>query len=93
MSRVALDKSLVKPVEAKIELPEGASLVSGKAKVELGHLTGRSALWDNRWKDPTFFDGLPSEYARRVVWVVRGEGSLEVEVSSERAGTVRLEVG
>jgi murein tripeptide amidase MpaA len=90
---VALDKKLVKPVEAKIELPGGASLVSGKAEVELGHLSGRSALWGNRWKDPTFFDGLPSDYARRVVWVVRGEGLLQVEVSSERAGTVRLKTG
>jgi murein tripeptide amidase MpaA len=91
VTRVALDKKLVKPVEAEIKMPEGASLVSGKAEVELGHLTGRSALWGNRWKNPAFFNGLPSEYARRVVWIVRGEGPLKVEVSSERAGTVRLE--
>ena len=77
----------------EINLPEGTSLVSGKAEVELDHLTGRSALSGDRWKDPAFFDGLPSDYARRVAWVVRGEGPLQVEVSSERAGTVRVESG
>jgi murein tripeptide amidase MpaA len=91
VTKVALDKDLIKPVEAEIKMPEGANLVSGKAEVELGHLTGRSALWGNRWKGPAFFNGLPSDYARRVVWVVRGEGPLQVEVTSERAGTVRLE--
>jgi hypothetical protein len=93
VTKVGVDKKLVKPVEAEIKMPEGASLLSGKAEVELGHLTGRSALWENRWKDPAFFDGLPSDCARRVVWIVRGEGLLQVEVSSERAGTVRLETG
>jgi murein tripeptide amidase MpaA len=93
VTRAAVDKKLVKPVQAEIKTPEGASLISGKAEVELGHLTGRSALWGNQWKDPAFFDGLPSDYARRVVWVVRGEGPIEVEVSSERAGTVRLHRG
>ena len=91
VTKVAVDKDLIKPVKAEIKMPEGTSLVSGKAEVELGHLAGRSALWENRWKDPAFFAGLPSDYARRVVWVVQGEGPLQVEVSSERAGTVRLE--
>jgi hypothetical protein len=93
VTRVAVDKQLIKPAEAEIKMPEGVSLISGKAEVELDHLTGRSALWENRGKDPVFFSGLPSDYARRVVWVVRGEGPLQVEVSSERAGTVRLETG
>lgn len=93
VTRVALDRKLVKPVRAEIKMPEGTSLVSGKAEVELGHLAGRSALWGNRWKSAAFFDGLPSDYARRVVWVVRGTDPLQVEVSSERAGTVQLESG
>jgi hypothetical protein len=93
VTKVAADKKLAKPVEAEIKIPEGATLVSGKAEVELGHLTGRSAFGGNRWKDPAFFRGLPSDYARRVVWIVRGGGPLEVEVRSERAGTVRLGTG
>ena len=93
VTRAATDTKLVKPVRAEIKMPEGTSLVSGKAEVELGHLAGRSALWGNRWKGAAFFDGLPSDYARRVVWVVRGIDPLQVEVSSERAGTVRLRSG
>ena len=90
VSKVATDKKLAKPVEVTIGLPEGASLVSGEPEVELGHLAGRSALTGNRWKSPAFFEGLPSDYARRTVWVVRGEGPVEVEVRGGRAGTARL---
>ncbi|MGB3635838.1 MAG: hypothetical protein WA982_17510, partial [Rubrobacteraceae bacterium] len=88
---VAADKKLVKPVMVELDIPEGVELVSGKRETELGHLAGRSALLGNRWKDPTFFNGLPSDYARRVEWVVGGEGSVGVEVRSEKAGIVRLE--
>jgi murein tripeptide amidase MpaA len=91
VTKVATDKELARPVEARIELPQGASLVSGEQEVELGHLAGRSALAGNRWKSPAFFEGLPSDYASRTVWVVRGEGSIEIEVRGGRAGTLRLE--
>jgi murein tripeptide amidase MpaA len=91
VTSVAVAKKLAKPVEVRIVLPDGASLVSGKQEVELGHLAGRSALAGNRWKSPAFFEGLPSDYAGRTIWVVRGEGPLEVEVRGGRAGTVRLE--
>ena len=68
-------------------MPTDASLVSGEREVELGHLAGRSALAGNRWKSPAFFEGLPSDYAGRTVWVVRGEGPVRVEVRGGRAGT------
>ncbi|MBA2441421.1 MAG: carboxypeptidase [Rubrobacter sp.] len=92
VSRVAADKELVKPVAAEIRLPEGAELVSGEREVELGHLAGRSAL-SGTWKNPASFGGLPSDHAARAVWVVRGEGVVEVEVRSEKAGTIRLKTG
>jgi murein tripeptide amidase MpaA len=91
VTRVAADKKLARPVEVRIELPQGARLVSGEREVELGHLAGRSALAGNKWKSPAFFEGLPSDYARRTVWVVRGEGTVEVEVRGGRAGSARLE--
>ena len=91
VTKVAADKKLVKPVTVKLDLPEGVELVSGKHETELGHLAGRSALLGNRWKDPTFFNGLPSDYAVRPEWVIRGEGPIGVEVMSEKAGTLRLE--
>ncbi|CAN5569756.1 M14 family metallopeptidase [soil metagenome] len=90
VTQVAADKKLVRPVAVELTLPEGTDLVSGKRETELGHLAGRSALLGNRWKDPTFFNGIPSDYAHRAEWVVRGEGLVEVEVRSEKAGTLRL---
>jgi murein tripeptide amidase MpaA len=93
VTRLAVDKSLARPVEVSMKLPEGAQLVAGEAEVELGHLAGRSALAGNAWKSPPFFVGLPSEYARRIEWVMRGTGPVEVEVRSEKAGTLRLRSG
>ncbi len=91
VTRVAADKKLVKPVKATLALPEGAELVSGERETDLGHLAGRSALEGGGWKGPAFFQGLPSDNARRCAWVVRGDGPVGVEVWSEKAGTVRLE--
>jgi murein tripeptide amidase MpaA len=90
VSSVAADKKLTRPVEVRMELPQGASLVSGEQEVDLGHLAGRSALAGTRWKSQAFFEGLPSDYAGRTVWVVRGEGPVEVEVRGGRAGTAQL---
>jgi len=90
VTRVAADKKLAKPVEATLGLPPTASLVSGEREVELGHLAGRSALTANRWKNPSFFQGLPSDYASQTIWIVRGEGPVEIEVRGGRAGTIRL---
>jgi murein tripeptide amidase MpaA len=93
VSKLAADRKLVKEVRAVLRLPQGAELVSGEEETDLGHLAGRSALLGNSWKDPAFFSGLPSDYARRLVWVVRGAGQVGVEVESEKAGTVRLASG
>lgn len=93
VTRVAADKKLAKPVEVELGLPRGATLVSGEERQELGHLSGRSALASGPWKNPVSWDGLPSDYARRVVWVVRGEGPVKIQVKSEKAGIVRLNTG
>lgn len=94
VTKVAEEKKLTKPVEVEMRLPDSsASLVSGERETDIGHLAGRSALEGNAWKDSAFFTGLPSDYARRVIWVVRGEGSIEVEVRSEKGGVVRLSAG
>lgn len=48
ITEIALRQKLAKPVEAKLELGEGLSLVSGKGKLELGHIPGfakRKAEW------------------------------------------------
>ena len=87
ITSVAVDKKLARPVEVEIELPPDASLVSGEWEVDLGHLAGRSALTANRWKNPPFFQGLPSDYARRTVWIVPAAKAPRNEVRGGRAGT------
>ena len=90
VTRIAADKKLIKPVKATLKMPEGTSLVSGELETDLGHLAGRSALVGGGWKGPAFFQGLPSGNAGRYAWVVRGDGPVEIEVWSEKAGMVRL---
>lgn len=93
VSRVAVEKDLVKPVEVELTLPLGLGLVSGERLTKIGHLAGRSALSGGRWKSPVFFQGLPSDYAQRLRWVLRGEGPIQFEIRGGKAGTVRLETG
>jgi murein tripeptide amidase MpaA len=80
VTRIAADKKLVKPVEVEMTLPEGMSLVSGETEVDPGHLSGRSALLDNRWKNAGWYGSC-------------GAGVGGIEVRAEKAGTVRLESG
>jgi murein tripeptide amidase MpaA len=91
VTQLALERNLVRELEAEITLPAGAGLESGEPVTKLGHLAGRSALDGGAWRSPGFFAGRPSDYRRRAVWVVRGPGKIGAEVRSERAGTLRLE--
>ncbi|MGH2685355.1 MAG: M14 family metallopeptidase [Actinomycetota bacterium] len=91
VSQRALDRKVVRPLEAEISLPAGAELATGKATLELGQLTGR-ALKQNTTEivgagDPTTDRALAE-------WVVRApQGStVHVEARHQRAGVVRCEV-
>jgi hypothetical protein len=86
----AIERNATFPVEATIALPEGADLVSGEKKVELGQLTGRALKRSMLWwgsEDST------TERAK-VEWVVRapGGGSVEITARHQRAGVVRRKI-
>ena len=77
-----------KPVTARIGLPEGAELVTGHERVDLGHLDGRSA----KLLKPRVVGGEVIDRSKRnVEWVVKtetaGPAEVEVEVRCPRAGT------
>lgn len=81
----AVEKKLVRPLEVELTLPEGAGLVSGELKLELGQLAGRAlkltpAVWTT---DPTT-DRAKAE------WVVRAPAGavLTVVARHPRAGKV-----
>jgi murein tripeptide amidase MpaA len=92
-SEQAKKRKAARPIRIELDLPEGATLLTGKNRVELSHLEGRSnkldifALWgiagtDNR---------------ARSEWVIKAPhgSTIELQVRSERAGSlirqVRLE--
>lgn len=91
VTKKALEKKLVRGVIGEIDLPEGATLETGKPREELGQLEGRAykpsalASWDS-------FD--PTEDRAKVEWVVRAPagGTVRITARHERAGVVRAEV-
>jgi hypothetical protein len=88
VSDKALERKASRPVEALIDLPEGARLASGTARVELGQLTGRP-------RSPStlgwYAGGEPSSERARCEWVVEGApgATLRVTARHPRAGTCR----
>ena len=86
-SKRAQDRKIVRPIEVRLDLPEGASIVSGEAEQEIGQLEGRSNKIYSGW----FSSNNLTDNQKRLEWVVRApEGSsAKVEVRSERAGIVR----
>jgi len=91
VSKRALARKVVRDVIAEIELPAGASLVSGRMREELGQLEGRAYKHTgvSFWPDYRVTD----DRAKRE-WVVRGRAGDTVAIMArhERAGTVRASV-
>ncbi|MFK8025529.1 MAG: M14 family metallopeptidase [Ilumatobacter sp.] len=87
-----IDSGYVQPLVAKISVPEGASLVTGTDRLDLGQLAGR-ALRQNAVR--SFAQGSDGTDDRTVAeWIVRAPSGTEcpVEVSHDRAGVVRTTV-
>lgn len=90
ITKKAVEKKIVRGVVCELELPEGATLETGKARTDIGQLDGRAykesavTIWN---EDPT------SDRAK-IEWTVRAPngGTLKVVVKHERAGTARAEV-
>lgn len=86
----AEERKVVRPLEATIALPEGAALVAGERRTELGQLTGRalkrSMLW---WGSED-----SSTERAKAEWVVHAPngGAVEIVARHQRAGVVRQQV-
>lgn len=83
----AQERKLVRPIEVRINLPEGASLASGKVEQEISQLEGRANKIHSGW----FGSSNLTDNQKRLEWVVSVPegGQLEVVVKSERGGTIR----
>jgi hypothetical protein len=94
VTKKALEKKVVRGVVCEIDLPEGATLETGKPREELGQLEGRAykSSAPGRGADPT-------EDRAKIEWVVRApEGGVQqgcivkLTARHERAGTVFAQV-
>ena len=90
VTKKAVERQAVRPVIAEIDLPEGASLETGKRREEIGQLEGRAykSVGGFGWSaDPT-------EDRAKIEWVVRGRAGQQIRLLArhERAGVVRAEV-
>ena len=92
VTQMALDRSAVLPLRAEIELPDGARLVSGTAKLDLGQLTGRALKTSSIGM---FASGTDDTSDRAVAeWIVAAPAgtALPVTIRHDRAGVVRATV-
>jgi len=79
-----------RPVRVELALPEGAALVTGKWRTELGHLQGRS----NKLDVLALYGSSPTDNRAWAEWVVQGNAGDEfgVAILSDRAGNIRTSV-
>jgi len=86
----ALEKKLVRGCICEIELPEGATLQTGKLREELDQLEGRAY----KPSAPTRRQGDSTKDRAKVEWVVcaPGGGTVKLLARHERAGVVRTEI-
>ncbi|MCS7273508.1 MAG: hypothetical protein NZ550_05095, partial [Fimbriimonadales bacterium] len=90
VTKKALEKKVVRGVIAEIELPEGATLRTGKPREELGQLEGRAYK-------PSAVSGWaadPTDDRAKVEWVVNAPsgGTVQITARHERAGIVRVQL-
>jgi len=90
VTQKALDRKHVRPVEALLELPDGARIATGQEREEIGQLSGRVERRAITWwgNDHSTTD------RTKVEWVVEAKPGDRVGVVArhERAGTARAEL-
>ncbi|MCD4751615.1 MAG: hypothetical protein K8R40_00945 [Anaerolineaceae bacterium] len=89
-SKMAQKRKLNRPIRAELELPEGASFVVGKKKVELDHLEGRS----NKRMMTSAMGRSPMDNRSKVEWTIKTpKGSIvKYHILAERAGCLHGEL-
>jgi murein tripeptide amidase MpaA len=88
----AIDSGYVRPLVATISLSDGVELATGSERLDLGQLGGRALKQNAVRSYHATSDGTDDRTVAE--WVVRGaEGtSCDVEVTHDRAGTVRTTI-
>jgi hypothetical protein len=91
VSKRSLGRKVVRGVMVDIELPDGAELLAGKLRDDIGQLEGKAYKHTgiSFWPDYHVTDD-----RAKIEWVVRGKAGHRIVLSArhERAGAVRTEV-
>ncbi|HUR18599.1 MAG TPA: M14 family metallopeptidase [Acidimicrobiales bacterium] len=84
----AQERKVVRPLEAEISLPDGATLASGTSRLNMGQLSGRAL------KRSSILASDPTGDRAKAEWVVAATAGavVTVEIRHQRAGVVRVEV-
>jgi murein tripeptide amidase MpaA len=92
VTKKAVEKKIVRGVVCEIELPEGATLETGKQREEIGQLEGRA--YKPSVPAIIFHSADATEDRAKVEWVVRAPngGVVKLTARHERAGVVTAEV-
>ncbi len=90
ITKKALEKKLVRGVIAEIELPEGATLRTGKPREELSQLEGRAY----KPASATVWNSDPTDDRAKIEWVIHAPngGTVRLVARHERAGVVRATI-
>lgn len=90
VTKKAMERKVVRDVVCEIELPEGADLVTGEVREEVGQLEGRAY----KPSAPSVWDADPTDDRAKVEWVIRAPsgGTVKLLARHERAGAARAEV-
>ena len=91
VSKRSLERKVVRGVIVDVVLPDGAALLSGKAREDIGQLEGKAYKHTgiSFWPDYHVTDD-----RAKIEWVVRGRAGDRIGLTAmhERAGTVRIEL-
>jgi murein tripeptide amidase MpaA len=89
-SEKAKKSKTLREVEAELRLPDGAELLLGERRQKLGHLDGMASVIHGYWVESAGFRGATSRQRKRLEWLVRGSGPVDLEVKSDRAGCCKV---
>jgi murein tripeptide amidase MpaA len=89
-SEQAKTRQAIRPVRVELDMPEGAKIINGKRRVQIGHLEGRS----NKLSVSSIYSTSPTDNREKADWVIHAPAgtSVTVNIFSERAGTIKKEV-
>jgi len=86
----AVERKVTRPLEVELDLPDGARVVAGEVKTEVGQLQGRVQMRSTTW----WGNDESTKDLAKLEWVVEAPAGTEIgiEARHQRAGTVRQTV-